>query len=114
MNMKTKYLISALALPALLAACVNDDFETQQLPSSTVESDLLKGRAMGELMLSAQKVGYGEQTDTRVDGGMEGASGGINWWWQPGDQLGAASAVAPGGLCGSGLYQLHPDFELHL
>ena len=89
MNMKTKYLISALALPALLAACVNDDFETQQLPSSTVESDLLKGRAMGELMLSAQKVGYGEQTDTRVDGGMEGASGGINWWWQPGDQLGA-------------------------
>ena len=89
MNMKTKYLISALALPALLAACVNDDFETQQLPSSTVESDLLKGRAMGELMLSAQKAGYGNQADTRVDGEMDGANGAISWWWQPGDQLGA-------------------------
>ena len=87
--MKTKYLISALALPALLAACVNDDFEAQKLPSTSVESDLLKGRATGELMLSAQKAGYGNQADTRVDGEMNGASGAISWWWQPGDQLGA-------------------------
>ena len=36
------------------------------------------------------------------------------WVGAPGGQLGAASAVAPGGLCGSGLYQLHPDFKLHL
>ena len=85
--MKTKYLLSALALPALLAACVNDDFETQNQASSIVENDLLKGRAMGELVVSADKYGIGNEADTRVNGVQE--DGGINWYWQPGDQLGA-------------------------
>ncbi len=85
--MKTKYLLSALALPALLAACVNDDFETQNQASSIVENDLLKGRAMGELVVSADKYGIGDEADTRVNGVQE--DGGINWYWQPGDQLGA-------------------------
>lgn len=85
--MKTKYLLSALALPALLAACVNDDFETQNQASSIVENDLLKGRAMGELVVSADKYGIGNEADTRVNGVQE--NGGINWYWQPGDQLGA-------------------------
>ena len=85
--MKTKYLLSALALPALLAACVNDDFETQNQGSSMVENDLLKGRAMGELVVSADKYGAENEADTRVNGVQEG--NGINWYWQPGDQLGA-------------------------
>ena len=85
--MKTKYLLSALALPALLAACVNDDFETQNQGSSMVENDLLKGRAMGELVISADKYGVENEADTRVNGVQEG--NGINWYWQPGDQLGA-------------------------
>lgn len=85
--MKTKYLLSALALPALLAACVNDDFETQNQGSSMVENDLLKGRAMGELVVSADKYGAENEADTRVNGVQEG--NGINWYWQPGDRLGA-------------------------
>lgn len=86
--MKTKYLLSALALPALMAACVNDDFETQNQGSSMVENDLLKGRAVGELVLSADKYGVGNEADTRVNG-IQGENGGINWFWQPDDKLGA-------------------------
>lgn len=86
--MKTKYLISALALPALLAACVNDDFETQKQDAPAIESDLLKGRATGDLLISAVKSPTGEGASTRVDGELTEVNG-IDWYWQPGDKLGA-------------------------
>lgn len=86
--MKTKYLISALALPALLAACVNDDFETQKQDAPAIESDLLKGRATGDLLISAVKSPTGEGASTRVDGELTDVNG-IDWYWQPGDKLGA-------------------------
>ena len=53
-----------------------------------VENDLLKGRAVGELVLSADKYGVGNEADTRVNG-IQGENGGINWFWQPDDKLGA-------------------------
>ena len=86
--MKTKYLIGALALPALLAACVNDDFETQKQDAPAIESDLLKGRATGNLLISAAKSYAGDEASTRVDGELT-SSNGIDWYWQPGDKLGA-------------------------
>ena len=89
--MKTKYILTLLALPALFAACVNDDFEQAQKPSK-VESDLLAGRATGELVLTAEKNALtGENADTRVVGDMEDADGAINWLWEnANDKIGAA------------------------
>ena len=84
-NMKTKYLISALALPALLAACTNDDFMESQAPSKDVASDLLAGRGTVELALNATK--SAANVDTRVVG--ESTSiGALNWMWEPSDRLG--------------------------
>lgn len=89
--MKTKYILTLLALPALFAACVNDDFEQAQKPSR-VESDLLAGRATGELVLTAEKNALtGDNADTRVVGDMEDADGAINWLWEnANDKIGAA------------------------
>lgn len=83
--MKTKYLLSALALPALLAACVNDDFMEVKSPVESPVNDLLAGRATGHVNLNAVK-GEG-QADTRVVGEF-GPGGAIDWYWQPTDQIG--------------------------
>ena len=78
--MKAKYLVSMLALPALLAACVNDDFETQKSPS-IIDNDLLKGRETGEVVLKATKAVVGDDAQTRIVGGMT-ERGGIEWKWE--------------------------------
>ena len=83
--MKTKYLISALALPALLAACTNDDFMESQAPSQVEVSDLLAGRGTVDLTLNATK-GAGD-VDTRVVG-ESSSTGALSWMWEPTDRLG--------------------------
>ena len=86
--MKAKYLVSMLALPALLAACVNDDFETQKSPS-IIDNDLLKGRETGEVVLKATKAVVGDDAQTRIVGGMT-ETGGIEWKWEgKDDKIGA-------------------------
>ena len=86
--MKAKYLVSMLALPALLAACVNDDFETQK-SSSIIDNDLLKGRETGEVVLTATKAVVGDDAQTRIVGGMT-ETGGIEWKWEgKDDKIGA-------------------------
>lgn len=86
--MKAKYLVSMLALPALLAACVNDDFETQK-SSSIIDNDLLKGRETGEVVLAATKAVVGDDAQTRIVGGMT-ETGGIEWKWEgKDDKIGA-------------------------
>ena len=98
-NMKTKYLISALALPALLAACTNDDFMESQAPSKDVASDLLAGRGTVELALNATK--SAANVDTRVVG--ESTSiGALNWMWEPSDRLGGV--IVDYGRSGTGQF----------
>lgn len=96
-NMKTKYLISALALPALLAACTNDDFMESQAPSKDVASDLLAGRGTVELALNATK--SAANVDTRVVGEST-STGALNWMWEPSDRLGGV--IVDYGHSGSG------------
>ena len=96
-NMKTKYLISALALPALLAACTNDDFMESQAPSKDVASDLLAGRGTVELALNATK--SAANVDTRVVGEST-STGALNWMWEPSDRLGGV--IVDYGRLGSG------------
>lgn len=96
-NMKTKYLISALALPALLAACTNDDFMESQAPSKDVASDLLAGRGTVELALNATK--SAANVDTRVVGEST-STGALNWMWEPSDRLGGV--IVDYGRSGSG------------
>ena len=95
--MKTKYLISALALPALLAACTNDDFMESQAPSKDVASDLLAGRGTVELALNATK--SAANVDTRVVGEST-STGALNWMWEPSDRLGGV--IVDYGRLGSG------------
>lgn len=83
--MKTKYLISALALPALLAACTNDDFMESQAPSQIEVNDLLAGRGTVDLTLNATK--SAGTVDTRVVGEST-PTGALNWMWEPSDRLG--------------------------
>lgn len=84
--MKTKYVLTALALPALLAACTNDDFMDQRVPAE--ESSLLKDRAKVELTLKAERVDA-ESPATRLVG-QDGQNGGIEWFWEgKDDKIGA-------------------------
>lgn len=72
--MRTKHLLTAMMLPALFAACTNDDFESlnQSVPS-------VDGRALvGNVMLNVNA-----GVDTRL------ASDGKNYTWEAGDEIGA-------------------------
>ena len=72
--MRTKHLLTAMMLPALFAACTNDDFESlnQSVPS-------VDGRALvGNVTLNVNA-----GVDTRL------ASDGKNYTWEAGDEIGA-------------------------
>lgn len=70
--MRTKHLLWALALPAVFAACTNDDFE-----SVTQSNDALQGRPMaGDVKLNFD---FGE-ADTRLNSDFQ---------FEVGDQIGA-------------------------
>lgn len=88
--MKTKYILGALALPALLVGCVNDDFEQMKAPG-VVADDLLQGRELIDLKVKASKVG--NKADTRITGEITDAENGnteVNWYWEDrNDKLGA-------------------------
>lgn len=72
--MRTKHLLTAMMLPALFAACTNDDFESlnQSVPS-------VDGRALVDNVTLNVNAGV----DTRL------ASDGINYTWEVGDEIGA-------------------------
>ena len=88
--MKTKYILGALALPALLVGCVNDDFEQVQ-NSNVVADDLLKGRELINFTVEATKAG--SKADTRIVGEITDAGDDktqIDWYWEDrNDKLGA-------------------------
>ena len=88
--MKTKYILGALALPALLVGCVNDDFEQVKAPGVAAD-DLLQGRELIDLKVKASKVG--SKADTRVIGEItdsENDNTEVNWYWEDrDDKLGA-------------------------
>lgn len=77
--MKTKHILTALALPALLAACNNDEFESMNFEQAQSERPLLSE----DFVL---KMGF-EGADTRY--AVEGNSS-LNFKFTDGDQLGAA------------------------
>lgn len=66
-----------MVLPALFAACTNDDFETVQ--NNSLVDSVLKNRAKGELILNASKAGE-EDAQTRIVGTANGT--GIDWLWE--------------------------------
>lgn len=75
-----------MVLPALFAACTNDDFESIQ--DKSIESSVLKDRAKGELLLNASKVGVKDDAETRIVGEPNGT--GIDWYWEDAnDKIGA-------------------------
>lgn len=85
--MRTKYVLATLALPALFAACSNDDFEQLQGPTS--DNSVLQGRAKGNIALSVTKEGANADANTRVVGDID-ANNSINWMWEgKDDKLGA-------------------------
>lgn len=87
--MKAKYILTALALPAIFAACSNEDFESKQI--SMKENPVLAGRATGTLSIEAVKTAgeSGDESDTRVSGQLN-ANDGINWMWDDAnDKIGA-------------------------
>lgn len=71
--MKAKYLFTALALPALFAACTNDEFEQIQTPEKIYES-VFAGRAVGDLTVFTAN----EDAETRAGGDVD-ASGKLKW-----------------------------------
>ena len=71
--MKAKYLFTALALPALFAACTNDEFEQIQTPEKIDES-VFAGRAVGDLTVTT----IGEGAETRA-GGKVDSDGTLRW-----------------------------------
>lgn len=77
--MKTKHILTALALPALLAACNNDEFESLNFEQAQSERPLLSE----DFVL---KMGF-EGADTRY--AVEG-DGSLDFKFTDGDQLGAA------------------------
>lgn len=84
--MKAKYFLAFMVLPALFAACTNDDFETVQ--TDPIQNSVLKDRAQGELVLTASKTGGEADAQTRIVG--ETAGTGINWLWEDAnDKIGA-------------------------
>lgn len=71
--MKAKYLFTALPLPALFAACTNDEFEQIQTPEKIDES-VFAGRAVGDLTVFTAN----EDAETRAGGDVD-ASGKLKW-----------------------------------
>lgn len=69
-----------MVLPALFAACTNDDFETVQ--NNSLVDSVLKNRAKGELILNASKAGE-EDAQTRIVGTANGTA--IDWLWESAD-----------------------------
>ena len=83
--MKAKYLFTALALPALFAACTNDEFEQIQTPEKIDES-VFAGRAVGDLTVTT----IGEGAETRAGGNVD-SDGTLRWTiTNENDWLGAA------------------------
>lgn len=81
--MKTKHLLTALALPAVFAACSSEELvqENQVLDSA------LQNRPAVDLTINAYKQG-GESAESRVVGGDY--NGGIRWYWEDeNDKIGA-------------------------
>lgn len=75
-----------MVLPALFAACTNDDFESIQ--DNSIENSVLKGRAKGELVLNASKAAMQEEAETRIVG--QDNDGKIRWMWEDAnDKIGA-------------------------
>ncbi len=79
--MKTKYLFMSMVLPAVLAACSNDDFVEKTTISTTDD-----GRALvGDVVL---KTTFPEDASTRLDWGVH--NGAVSGLIEPGvDQIGA-------------------------
>ena len=78
--MKSRYYLALMVLPALFAACTNDDFETVQ--NNSLVDSVLKNRAKGELILNASKAGE-EDAQTRIVGTANGTA--IDWLWESAD-----------------------------
>ena len=81
--MKAKHLLTALALPAVFAACTNEEIvqENQNLSSA------LENRPVVDLTINAYKHG-GEAAESRIVGGDY--NGGIRWYWEDeNDKIGA-------------------------
>lgn len=78
--MKSRYYLALMVLPALFAACTNDDFETVQ--NNSLVDSVLKNRAKGELILNASKAGE-EDAQTRIVGTANGTA--IDWLWENAD-----------------------------
>lgn len=76
--MKTKHILTALALPALLAACNNDEFENMNFEQAQSERPLLSEDF-------SLKFSDGVETRYAVNGDAS-----LNFNFQSGDQIGAA------------------------
>lgn len=74
MTMKTKNLLTAMVLPALFAACTQDEFE-----SMSQQTPMLDGRQLVENVT----LNVGGAAETRLAYGTDGYS------WEEGDQIGA-------------------------
>lgn len=84
--MKTRYILAALALPAIFAACSNEDFMETQNP--VIDNPALEGRETFSLALNADKDGVDVSADTRMHGKDD--DGKIQWWWDgANDKIGA-------------------------
>lgn len=88
--MKTKYLFTALAMPALFAACTSEEFMAPQ--NGALNSDVLAGREKGELILDASRADALADATTRIVG-EETTGGGISWLWEGKDDKIGASVV---------------------
>ena len=88
--MKTKYLFTALAMPALFAACTSEEFMAPQ--NGALNSDVLANRAKGELILDASRADALADATTRIVG-EETAGGGISWLWEGKDDKIGATVV---------------------
>lgn len=74
--MKTKYILSALCLPALFAACTNDDFLNESANGSNSDAPTVK-------LTVAATYGAGDEANTK----MVNKDG--TFWWENTDILGA-------------------------
>lgn len=88
--MKTKYLFTALAMPALFAACTSEEFMAPQ--NGALNSDVLAGREKGELILDASRADALADATTRIVG-EETTGGGISWLWEGKDDKIGATVV---------------------
>lgn len=81
--MKTKHLLTALALPAVFAACTNEEI----VQENQVVNSALENRPVVDLSINAYKHN-GETAESRIVGGDY--NGGIRWYWEDeNDKIGA-------------------------